>query len=123
MNLIKKELEKDDFIVEPYAYRNRKNLMRTYKGFQILIERKFEIFMNVILFRNIISKFWTEDFSQEVLICLVRAGMVIVNIRIWRDFLIVRDSEFEIIKGSDITSRPKSQTSSTNKRSKGKGKK
>ena len=95
MNLIKKEVEKDDFIVEPYAYRNRKNLMRTYKGFQILIERKFEIFMNLILFRNIISKFWTEDFSQEVLICLVRAGMVIVNIRIWRDFLIVRDSEFE----------------------------
>ena len=122
MNLIKKEVEKDDFIVEPYAYRNRKNLMRTYKGFQILIERKFEIFMNLILFRNIISKFWTEDFSQEVLICLVRAGMVIVNIRIWRDFLIVRDSEFEIIKGSNITSRPKLQTSSTNKGSKGKRK-
>ena len=122
MNLIKKELEKDDFIVEPYAYRNRKNLMRTYKGFQILIERKFEIFMNLILFRNIISKFWTEDFSQEVLICLVRAGMVIVNIRIWRDFLIVRDSEFETIKGSNITSRPKLQTSSTNKGSKGKRK-
>jgi len=27
---------------------------------------------------------------------------VIVNIRIWRDFLISRDSEFEIIKGSNI---------------------
>ena len=88
MKLAKKEFEGDEFSVEPHIYRNRKNILRTYKAFQILIERKFEIFMNLILFRNIISTVWTEAFSQEVLICLVRAGMVLTNIRIWRDFII-----------------------------------
>ena len=79
MNLVRKEFKGDDFSVEPHIYRNRKNIMRTYKGFQILIERKFEIFMNLILFRNIISKVWTEDFSEEVLIYLVRADMVLAT--------------------------------------------
>jgi len=58
--------------------------------------------MNLLLFRNIISKVWTEDFSQEVLICLVRAGMVIANIRIWRDFIISRDSDVRKNRGSNI---------------------
>ena len=95
MNMVRKEFERDDFTVEPYKYRSRKNIMRTYKGFQILVERKFEMFTNLILFRNIISKFWTQEFSQEVLICLVRAGMVhmLFNIRIWRDFIISRDTD------------------------------
>ena len=92
MNMVRKEFERDDFTVEPYIFRNRKNIMRTCKGFQILVGRKFEIFMNLILFRNIISKVWTEEFSQDVLICLVRAGMVLTNIRIWRDFIISRDT-------------------------------
>ena len=100
--MVRKEFEGDDFTVEPHIYRNRKNIMRTYKGFQILIERKFEIFMNLILFRNIISKVWTEEFSQEVLICLVRAGMVLTNIRIWRDFIISRDTDVGKTGGSNI---------------------
>ena len=93
MNMVRKEFERDDFTVEPDIYRNRKNIMRAYKGLQILVERKFEIFMNLILFRNIISKVGTEELSQEVLICLVRAGMVLTNIRIWRDFIISRDTD------------------------------
>ena len=62
MKLARTELEGGEFSVEPRMYRDRKNIMRTYKGFQILIERKFEIFMNIILFRNIISTVWTEEF-------------------------------------------------------------
>ena len=96
--------------------------MRTYKGFQILIERKFEIFMNLILFRNIISKVWTEDFSHEVLIYLVQAGMVLANIRIWRDFIISRDSNVGKIGGSNKNSRPKQQKTPTSGRSNSKGK-
>ena len=69
MKLARIESEREELIVEPHMYRDRKNIMRTYKGFQILIERKFEIFMNLILFRNIISTVWTEEFSQEVSIC------------------------------------------------------
>ena len=33
MNMVRKEFERDDFTVEPYEYRSRKNIMRTYKGF------------------------------------------------------------------------------------------
>jgi len=117
MRLARIESEREELIVEPHMYRDRKNIMRTYKGFQILIERKFEIFMNLILFRNIISTVWTEEFSQEVLICLVRAGMVLTNIRIWRDFIISRDSEFEQ-SGSLSTiqlSQPRTISSGKNK--------
>ena len=58
-----------------------------------MVDWKFEIFMNLILFRNIISTFWTEEFSQEILVCLIQAGMVLTKIRIWRDFIISRDSD------------------------------
>ena len=120
MNMVRKEYESDDFTVEPYMYRNRKNIMSTYKGFQILEERKFEVFMNLILFRNIISKVWTEEFSQEVLICLVRAGMVLTNIKIWRDFIISRDTNIGKTGGSNINIRSKQHRTLTIGRSKGK---
>ena len=37
MKLARTELEGEEFSVEPHMYRDRKNIMRTYKGFQILI--------------------------------------------------------------------------------------
>ena len=89
---IRKDLEEDDFEVETRFYRSRKNNIKTYKALQVLVERKFEIFMNLILFRNVISKFWTEDMNNEVILLLVRAGMVLTNIRIWKDFITARDS-------------------------------
>ena len=82
IDLIRKDLEEDDFEVETRFYRSRKNIIKTYKALQVLVERKFEIFMNLILFRNVISKFWTEDMNNEVILLLVRAGMVLTNIRI-----------------------------------------
>ena len=30
--------------------------------------------------------------NNEVIVMLIRAGMVLVNIRIWRDFILARDS-------------------------------
>ena len=62
--------------------KKEKNIMRMYKGVQILGERKFEIKMHLILFRNVISKFWEEETTQEILIVLIHAGMVLINIRI-----------------------------------------
>ena len=76
MSFIKKDVETDDFIIETRFYRSRKNVIRTYKALQILVERKFEFFMNLILFRNVIAKFWTEEMNNEVVVMLVRAGMV-----------------------------------------------
>ena len=63
-----------------------------YKALQVLVEQKFEVFMNFILFRNVISKFWSEEMNNEVIVMLIRAGMVLVNIRIWKDFILARDS-------------------------------
>ena len=85
-------MDEDDFEVETRFYRSRKNIIKTYKALQVLVERKFEIFMNLFLFRNIISKFWTEDMNNEGILMLVRAGMVLANIRIWKDFILARDS-------------------------------
>ena len=86
-------MEEDNFEVETRFYRSRKNIIKTYKALQVLVERKFEIFMNLNLFRNVIPKFWTEDMNNEVILMLVRAGMVLANIRIWKDFILARDSE------------------------------
>ena len=92
MSFIKKDVETDDFIIETRFYRSRKNVIRTYKALQILVERKFEIFMNLILFRNVIAKFWTEEMNNEFVVMLVRAGMVCTNIRVWKDFILAGDS-------------------------------
>ena len=41
-----------------------KNIIKTYNALQILVESKFEVFMNLILFRNVISKFWDEEMNN-----------------------------------------------------------
>ena len=65
---------------------------KMYKALQILVERKYEVFMNLILFRNTIAKFWNKGMNNEVLVSIVRAGMVLVNKRIWTDCISARDS-------------------------------
>ena len=92
MSLIRKDVENEDFEVETRFYRSRKNIIKTYKALQVLVERKFEVFMNFILFRNVISKFWNEEMNGEVIRMLIRAGMILANIRIWKDFILARDS-------------------------------
>ena len=47
--------------------------------------------MNIILFRNVIAKFWTEEMTNEVVVMLVRAGMVRTNIRVWKEFILARE--------------------------------
>jgi len=92
MSFIRKDVEIENFEVETRFYRSRKNVIKTYKALQVLVERKYEIFMNFILFRNVIAKFWNEEMNNEVIVMLIRAGMVLVNIRIWKDFILARDS-------------------------------
>ena len=106
MSLIRKDVESDNFEVETRFYRSRKNVIKTYKALQVLVERKFEVFMNFILFRNVISKFWNEEMNNEVIVMLIRAGMVLVNIRIWKDFILARDSG--LIPIGRIVARPES---------------
>ena len=40
--------------------------------------------MNVILFKQIIQDFYVENLSEEVIICLIRAGMVLTITEIWK---------------------------------------
>ena len=50
MSFIRKDVEIENFEVETRFYRSRKNVIKTYKALQVLVERKYEIFMNFILF-------------------------------------------------------------------------
>ena len=68
--------------------------------------------MNLTLFQNIITKFWDDKMSQDIVLLLIRAGMVLTNIRIWRDFIIARDSglgtmKIDLVKKSKKTQRTK----------------
>ena len=106
MSFIRKDVEIENFEVETRFYRSRKNVIKTYKALQVLVERKYEIFMNFILFRNVIAKFWNEEMNNEVIVMLIRAGMVLVNIRIWKDFILARDSG--LVPIGRIVARPES---------------
>ena len=77
MSFIKNDVRNGNFAIETRFYRSRKDFIKTYKTLQILGERKFEVFMNLILFRNVISKFWVENMNNEFVVMLVRTGMVL----------------------------------------------
>ena len=47
--------------------------------------------MNVTLFMQIIQKFWTDTLSEEIITCLIRAGMVLALTKIWKGFVHERD--------------------------------
>ena len=95
------------FTIEKYAYRRRKNLLVIYRGLQFLIEHKFEILLNVDIVKKIIFPTLKEIFMEEYLpyitcdmmVCLIRAGSVIIRSEIWKFFLTARDGYTrEVIK-------------------------
>ena len=51
--------------------------------------------MNLVLFWDVIMQNQEGEISQGILIVLITAGMVITNIRIWKDFRIAGDSGLE----------------------------
>ena len=50
--------------------------MIAYRGLLFLIERRFEVFMNAILFKQIIQDAIVGEMSEEMILCLIRAEMV-----------------------------------------------
>ena len=70
--------------------------MIAYIGLFFLIERRFEVFMNVVIFQQIIQDNVIESISEEMILCLIRAGMVLTNVSLWKTFAIARDSSYEI---------------------------
>ena len=96
MDLFVKELLQEDFCIEKQQYRRRKNIFLTYRGLFFLIERRFEVFMNVVLFQQIIHNNIEGIISEEMILCLIRAGMVLTNVSFWKTFAIARDSSYEV---------------------------
>jgi len=53
-SLLQEKLNSESFIVEKQQYRRRQNLLLCYRGIQSLLERKFEIFINITLFQKVV---------------------------------------------------------------------
>jgi hypothetical protein len=61
MDLFTNDIMRDDYVIEKCQYRNRKNILVMYRGLLFLAESRFETFMNVTLFTQII-----QDFGQVI---------------------------------------------------------
>ena len=109
LTLYQKDLDKSAFIIEKIQYRRRKNLLVIYRGLQFIIEQKFEILLNVditkkIIFptlKELIMEEYLSDITNDMIICLIRAGSVIIRSDIWKFFLTARDGYTrEVVKTS-----------------------
>ena len=98
-SLFQEELNLESFVIEKQQYRRRKNLLLCYRGIQFLLERKFEVFISITLCQKVNFPMLTEmvmeeylsDISNDMMVCLLRAGTVIIRCEIWKNFLSVRD--------------------------------
>ena len=52
--------------------------------------------MNVILFKQIREYAVVGNISEEMILCLIRAGMVVTNVQVWKTFAISRHSSNNI---------------------------
>ena len=98
-SLFQEELNSDSFVTKKQQYRRRKNLLLCYRGIQFLLERKFKVFINITICQQVISPTLKEMVMEEYLsyinndmmVCLLRAGTVVIRSKIWKHFLSVRD--------------------------------
>ena len=71
-----------------------------YRGLQFLLEQKFEILININIVKNIIFPTLKEivnqmeeyeylpDITNNMMVCLIRAGSVHIRSKIWKFFLV-----------------------------------
>ena len=96
MDLIVKELMLEEYCVEKVQYRRRKFILIAYRGLLFLIERRFEVLVYVIIFEQIFQNAIMRDISEEIILHLIRAGLVITNVNVWKTFIFARDSSNNI---------------------------
>jgi len=89
MDLVVNDIMHDDSVVEKVQCRKNKNIPMTYRGLIFPLERRFETFMTVILFKQIIQDNAAENLSEDILLFLIRARMALTITKAWRAF--VRD--------------------------------
>ena len=56
LNLFVKELILEEYCINKVQYRRSKNFLIAYRGCLFLIERQFEVILNVFLFKQIFSE-------------------------------------------------------------------
>ena len=102
------DITRNDYIIEKYTYRKKKNILLMYRGLLFLLERRFETFINVIICKQIIQDCYVENLSEEIIICLIRAGMVLAITETWKIFVQKRDFSGNIANSMEKATRNKS---------------
>ena len=77
----------------------RKNLLVVYRGLQFLLEYKFEMLINIDevklsifpTLKEIVKEEYLPGITKDMMVCLIKAGSVIIRSEIWKFFLIARD--------------------------------
>ena len=72
--------------------------------------------MNVVLFQQIIHNNIEGIISEEMILCLIRAGMVLTNVSFWKTFAIARDSSYEVTNIMKYTRRATSTEQSKSRK-------
>ena len=91
MDLFVSDIMQEDYVTEKVWYRKRKNFLLIYRGLLFLLERRFEIFLNVTVFREIIQIIGTYNPPEAIVVCLIRTGMFFAITDIWKTFIEERD--------------------------------
>ena len=105
LDIFIKDIFRDDYVLEKSTYRKRRNFLLIYRGTLFLLEKRFQTFMNVTLVKQIIQECNMENPSNEEVLCLVRAGMVLTLTKIWRVFVQERDFSGSIAKTMEKAKR------------------
>ena len=105
LDIFIKDIFRDDYVLEKSTYRKRRNFLLIYRGTLFLLEKRFQTFMNVTLVKQIIQECNIENPSNEEVLCLVRAGMVLTLTKIWRVFVQERDFSGSIAKTMEKAKR------------------
>ena len=93
-SLFQEELNMESFAIEKQQYQRRKNFLVCYRGIQFLLERKFEIFINITIFQKVsfptikerVMEEYLSDITNDMIVCLIREGSVIIRCEIWKSF-------------------------------------
>ena len=105
LDIFIKDILRDDYVLEKSTYRKRRNILLIYRGTLFLLEKRFQTFMNVTLVKQIIQECNLENPSNEEILCLIRAGMVLTLTKIWRVFVQERDFSGNIAKTMEKAKR------------------
>ena len=84
-------------------------MLMTCSGLIFPMESRFETFMNVILFKQIIQDNAAENLSGDLYFFLIRAGMALTITKAWRAFVGDREFSKNVATSMEVAKQKKSQ--------------